>query len=97
MEITKVNMKHELVRICSVLTLLCLSHLTTAQSTSYVLTNSNLFNGADNRIIENATVLVADGKIQQIATGKAEFPAGYEVIDCEGNSLRSALHRVSQK
>jgi imidazolonepropionase-like amidohydrolase len=81
-------------RFGGLLTLLVLSQSGVAQTASYALTNANVFNGVDNRIMENATVLVADGKIQQIAVGRVEMPAGYTVIDCEGNFLMPGMFDV---
>ena len=65
-----------------------------AQGTSYALTNANVFNGIDDRIQEGAMVLVSDGKIERITSGGAPIPAGYEVIDCEGNFLMPGMFDV---
>ena len=78
----------------SLILLLCLSPLSLAQSAPYALTNANLFNGMDDRIIENATVFVNDGRIERIATGDAAIPSGYEVIDCEDNYLMPGMFDV---
>jgi len=83
-----------LARFCTAFLVLCASSFSMAQSSSFALTNANVFNGVDNRITENATVLVADGKIQQIAVGKVEMPAGYTIIDCEGNFLMPGMFDV---
>ena len=80
--------------IISLVLLLCLSQLSLAQSASYALTNANLFNGLDDRIIENATVFVNGGRIERIATGDAAIPSGYEVIDCEDNYLMPGMFDV---
>ena len=80
--------------IISLVLLLCLSQLSLAQSPSYALTNANLFNGLDDRIIENATVFVNGGRIERIATGDAAIPSGYEVIDCEDNYLMPGMFDV---
>ena len=81
-------------RFYSVLALLCVSSFAMAQSASYALTNSNVFNGVDNRLRENVTVFVKDGKIERIADGSAAIPSGYEVIDCEGNFLMPGMFDV---
>ena len=81
-------------RVSSLVLLLCLSQLSMAQGTSYALTNVNVFNGIDDRIQEGAIVLVSDGKIERIANGNASIPAGYEVIDCEGNFLMPGMFDV---
>ena len=83
-----------LARMSSALLLLCVSSISIAQSASYALTNANVFNGVDNRITKNATVFVTDGEIQQIAVGKVEMPAGYTIIDCEGNFLMPGMFDV---
>ena len=80
-------MINKMVRLSRLTLLLCLSQLSFAQSASYALTNANLFNGLDDRIIENATVFVKDGRIERIATGDAAIPSGYEVIDCSRNCV----------
>ena len=55
----------------------------------YALTNANLFDGMNNSISEDVTVLVSDGKIERI--GAESVPAGYEVIDIEGNYLMPGM------
>ncbi len=87
-------MINNLFRISSLALLLCLSQLSMAQGTSYALTNANVFNGIDDRIQEGAMVLVSDGKIERITSGDASIPAGYEVIDCEGNFLMPGMFDV---
>lgn len=87
-------MINKIVRLSRLTLLLCLSQLSFAQSASYALTNANLFNGLDDRIIENATVFVKDGRIERIATGDAAIPSGYEVIDCEDNYLMPGMFDV---
>jgi imidazolonepropionase-like amidohydrolase len=87
-------MINNLVRISRLALLLCLSQLSMAQGTSYALTNANVFNGVDDRIQEDAIVLVSDGKIERITSGDASIPAGYEVIDCEGNFLMPGMFDV---
>jgi imidazolonepropionase-like amidohydrolase len=82
------------IRISSLALLLCLSQLSMAQGTSYALTNANVFNGIDDRIREDAIVLVSDGKIERITSGNASIPSGYEVIDCEGNFLMPGMFDV---
>jgi len=81
-------------RFGSLLAVLCLSQLSMAQGSSYALTNANLFNGVDNRIQENVTVMVNDGKIERIIAGDAAIPSRYEIIDCEGNFLLPGLFDV---
>ena len=87
-------MINNLIRLSSLALLLFLSQLSMAQGTSYALTNANVFNGVDNRIREDAIVLVSDGKIERITSGDASIPSGYEVIDCEGNFLMPGMFDV---
>ena len=87
-------MINNLMRISSLALLLCLSQFSMAQGTSYALTNANVFNGIDDRIREGAVVFVSDGKIERITSGDAPIPAGYEVIDCEGNFLMPGMFDV---
>lgn len=51
------------------------------------LVNCNLFDGVENGIQQNVTVLVKDRLIESIAPGSDKVPAGYSTIDCEGNYL----------
>jgi len=55
------------------------------------LTNAHIFNGSDHQIFEDRTVLVSDGIIRRIIDAGDEIPAGYEVVDCEGNYLMPGL------
>jgi imidazolonepropionase-like amidohydrolase len=87
-------MTRKITRFSSLLSLLCLSQLAMAQGGSYALTNANLFDGIDNRIQENVTVLVNDGRIERIAGSNASIPSVYEVIDCEGNFLMPGMFDV---
>jgi imidazolonepropionase-like amidohydrolase len=58
---------------------------------SYALTNGNVFDGVNERIRENVTVFVADGKIERIVGAGAPIPATYEAIDLEGLFLMPGL------
>ncbi len=87
-------MNNKLTRISGLLVLLCLPQLCIAQDISYALTNANVFNGFDDRIIEDATVFVRDGKIERITAGDAAISSAYEVIDCEGNYLMPGMFDV---
>jgi imidazolonepropionase-like amidohydrolase len=68
--------------------------LAAAQSGSYALINANLFNGVDDRIQNDVTVLVKDGKIEAIAAQGASIDAAYTVIDLEHNYLLPGLFDV---
>jgi len=79
------------------LAVLLLSLLATANIASaadYALTHANVFNGVDNRIADDVTVLVHEGKIPALNGADAAIPAGYEVIDCQGNYLLPGLFDV---
>ncbi len=55
------------------------------------LVNCHLFNGYENRIHEDITVLVEDRLIVSIGHGVPERLRGADVIDCEGNYLVPGL------
>ena len=57
----------------------------------YALTNANLFDGVNERIAEDVTVLVSDGRIVRIATDDDSVPRGYTVIDIAGNYLMPGM------
>ena len=56
------------------------------ESTAYALINANVFNGVDNKILKNATILVADGKIREIFGAGQTVPSGFTVVDLESCS-----------
>jgi len=58
---------------------------------SYALTNVNLFDGVNNRITEDATVFVSDGRIERIETGDVNVADDYTVVDVEGNFLMPGM------
>lgn len=62
-----------------------------AQSNSYALINARLFNGVDNRIVENATVFVVDGKIERVSGADESISPEFNVIDLEHNYLLPGL------
>ncbi len=80
-----------MIRYFSLLALLSISATVWAQGDVHALTNVNVFNGVDNRIHENRTVLVRDGMIERISGANAAIPSGYEIIDCEQNYLMPGL------
>jgi len=57
----------------------------------YALTNANLFDGVNDEITEDVTVLVSDGRIERIDTGDVNIPRDYTVIDVEGNYLMPGM------
>jgi len=75
-------------------TALALSIVATSVSAadgSYALTNANLFDGVNNRITEDATVFVSDGRIERIETGDVNVADDYTVVDVEGNFLMPGM------
>ncbi len=57
----------------------------------YALTNANLFDGVNNTITANVTVLVRDGLIEKIEANGSDVPRDYTVIDIEGNFLMPGM------
>lgn len=58
------------------------------------LTHCMVFNGTDNRIHANVTVLVEGSKVSAILAPQEPVPDGYDIIDCEGNYLMPGLFDV---
>lgn len=54
---------------------------------SLVITHANLIDGVSAAPISDATVLIRDGRIESVVTGKAELPAGAAVLDLKGRWL----------
>ncbi len=75
----------------TVLVLTAVAYPAFAADGSYALTNANLFDGVNERITENVTVLVSDGRIERIATGDVNVPRGYTIVDVEGNYLMPGM------
>ena len=71
--------------------LCCLCSVASAESGSYALTNANLFNGVDNRIFSDVTVLIEDGKIKAIVDGDKAIDSAFELIGVENNFLLPGL------
>lgn len=69
----------------------CISQPTAAEESHYALVNGQLFNGVDNRIIQDATVFVVDGKIDRIGSADDAIPSGFTIIDLEQNYLMPGL------
>jgi imidazolonepropionase-like amidohydrolase len=78
----------------TLLALAILSFPAAGQEGPVALINANVFNGVDNRIVDNATVFVRSGRIERIVTGKVEMTRDYTVIDIEGNYLLPGLFDV---
>lgn len=52
-----------------------------------VITHANLIDGVSAAPITDATVIVRDGRIDSVVTGKAELPTGATVLDLKGRWL----------
>ena len=71
--------------------LICSTQLAMAQENSYALVNARLFNGVDNKILEEVTVLVSDGKIDGVVDGDEPISPDYTLIDLENYYLLPGL------
>jgi len=58
------------------------------------LTHCALFNGYENSVRTDTTVLLRDGLIERITDSDKAIPDGYETIDCDGNYLMPGLFDV---
>lgn len=76
---------------CLLLGILSVSLAHGATEKAYALTNSNIFNGVDKRIISGKTLLVHNGIIERIIDAGDDVPVDYTVVDCEGNYLMPGL------
>jgi imidazolonepropionase-like amidohydrolase len=65
-----------------------------ADGGAWALTNGHLFDGTRDRIRDDVTVLVRDGRIEAVADDDAAIPAGYTVVDLDGNYLMPGLFDV---
>jgi imidazolonepropionase-like amidohydrolase len=65
-----------------------------AQAGSFALVNCNVFDGVNDAVRENLTVLVKGRLIDEISESGPPPPAGHEVIDCQGNYLMPGLMDV---
>lgn len=77
--------------VCRTLALLLASLSVSAHASNYALVNCQLFNGFENRIIADSTVLVSGKKIKAVLVADEPLPAEFETIDCEGNYLMPGL------
>jgi imidazolonepropionase-like amidohydrolase len=55
------------------------------------LVHCHVFNGVDNAIRADATVLVSAGRVERIADNGTAVPDGYDTVDCAGNYLLPGL------
>ena len=76
---------------CCALALICSTQLVMGQENSYALVNARLFNGVDNKIFEEVTIFVIDGKIERVSDADEPISPDYIVIDLEHNFLLPGL------
>ncbi|GAJ98299.1 hypothetical protein [Geomicrobium sp. JCM 19055] len=55
--------------------------------TNYAIQNVTVIDGTGSQAKENQTVIVKDGKIEQITSSNTTLDPSFEVIDGEGNYL----------
>ena len=84
-------MKRVLAGAQCVIALICSTQPLLGQENSYALVNARLFNGVDDKIFEEVTVLVSDGKIDGVTADEETIPPHYTVIDIENNYLLPGL------
>ena len=84
-------MNNSLAKAFFALALTCSTSLVIGQENSYALINARLFNGVDNKIFEEATIFVRDGKIDRVSDTDESISPDYSVIDLEHNYLLPGL------
>ena len=62
-----------------------------AQDSAYALTNANLFDGVDEQIRRNVTVLVRGRNIVDIIDGDEPIDDAYDILDMEGQYLMPGM------
>ncbi len=65
-----------------------------AGAANFAFQNVNVWNGVDERVDRDATVLVVDGRIAAVGNANLAVPPGYERIDGEGHYLMPGLFDV---
>ena len=60
---------------------------TSENSSLLVITHANLIDGVSAQAMRDATVIVRDGRIENVSTGPVEIPAGATVVDLKGHWL----------
>ncbi|MBL7871271.1 MAG: amidohydrolase family protein [Cyclobacteriaceae bacterium] len=53
-----------------------------SQQKNYALIKANVFNGFENKIYPNNTLLIKNGIIERMGGADLTVPSGYEIIDC---------------
>jgi len=85
------DMKATYLRLQLLPVLLCVIFPVSGYGENLALTDVNVFNGSDKRIISDATIFVSGGRIERIAPAGAPIPDNYLRIDCEDNFLMPGL------
>ena len=65
------------------------THLKKVQTMKKLITNANVFNGVDNNLIENVSILIEDNLITQI--GDIDPTVADEIIDAQGGTVMPGL------
>lgn len=84
----------KLARACCALALICATPFVAAQEQSFALVNGRLFNGVENRIFDDVTILVRDGRIEAVARADEPVPPEYTIVDLEANYVLPGLFDV---
>lgn len=56
-----------------------------------LLRNATVWTNTDQGVLEHASVMLVDGKITTVTTGKVELPEGTRVIDCVGKHITAGI------
>lgn len=65
--------------------------ITIMQAQTIVLTHANIVDGVTDKVMNDATITIVNGKIQNIATGTVPPPAGATVYDLKGKYVMPGL------
>ena len=88
-------MNNVLRRCCAIaLVLLAAGSPAVARDGSFAIVNAHVFDGVENRILEDRVVRVSNGRIEAVEPDGVEIPRDYEVIDAEGHYLMPGLFDV---
>ena len=77
--------------VCCALAASCAAFSASAEQQAYALVNGRVFTGIDDKILDDVTVLVVDGKIERIADADDSYPNHFIVIDLEQNYLMPGM------
>ncbi len=87
-------MHRQLIFALSTISVILSGLFSAATAEDYALVNGRMFNGIDNKVTENHTVFVSNGKISKITINSEPIDANYTVIDLEGNYLMPGMFDV---